>query len=121
MKNIFILLCVILTPPSSLESTTEFLGFLENGQYCYFRDTTINPGSYYTDKRCREFVVRKADGGIIRIDTLWTEVRTTVSEQKDNSIISRKYKSNFNVFKFLADNKVSTQENHWSSVNLYDK
>lgn len=136
MKNITLFLTALLTfglmssvkislisktPPSSLESSTEFLGFLENGQYCYFRSTIINPGSYYTDKRCKEFVVRNANGTIIRTDTLWTEERKMTSDQKDNSIIPRKYKSTFNVFKYLSDNKVSTQENHWSYINLYNK
>ncbi len=109
------------TPPSSLDSNTEFLGFLENGQYCYFRSTIINQGSYYIDKRCKEFVVRNANGSIIRTDTLWTEDRTMASNEKDNSIISRKYKSTFNVFKYISDNKVSTQENHWAYINLYNK
>ncbi len=137
MKNITIFFSVLLmfglmssttqrttsnaTPPSSLDSNTEFLGFLENGQYCYFRNTIINQGSYYIDKRCKEFVVRNANGSIVRVDTLWTEDRTMASNEKDNSIISRKYKSTFNVFKYLSDNKVSTQENHWAYINLYNK
>lgn len=109
------------TPPSSLDSSTEFLGFLENGQYCYFRNTIINQGSYYIDKRCKEFVVRNANGSIIRIDTLWTENRTMASNEKDNSIILRKYKSTFNVFKYLSDNKANIQENSWSYITLYNK
>ena len=120
MKNILVFLFVFASPSSSFYSATEFLGFLKNGQYCYFRNTIVNTGSYYTDTRCKEFVVRDAKGTIIRTDTVWTEERTT-SEQKENSVISRKYKSTFNVFKFLADNKVSLQENSWANVNLYDK
>ena len=130
MKNISLFLTALLvfalmssvkiskTPQGSLDSTTEFLGFLENGQYCYFRNTIINTGSYYMDSRCKEFIIRNANGDIIRSDTLWTESRTTVSEAKDNSIISRKYKSTFNVFKYLSDNKVSTQENHRSKAHV---
>ncbi len=109
-----------LTPPSSLESSTEFLGYLENGQYCYFRNTIINQGSYYFDRRCKEFVVRNASGNIVRTDTLWTEDRSTTTE-KDNSIILRKYKSTFNVFKFLSDNKANIQEDSRAYVHLYNK
>ena len=132
MKNISLFLTALLvfalmssvkiskTPSPHLESSTEFLGFLENGQYCYFRNTIINEGQYYGDKRCKEFIVRKTNGRIVRYDTLWTEETAPISSDKYNSTGLKKYKSNFNILKYLADNKVSTRE-FWSYLNVYDK
>lgn len=108
MKNILIFCLTFLSPDPAYHSSSEFYGFLENGDYCYKRTSLSNDGNYHSDIKHSEFVVRNSVGKIVRMDTLWVE-RTNDAPEYCDIIPYKRNKSNIDIPKFLTENRVSTQ------------